>query len=137
MFVLQQLNIIINSKSFTDKLFLLLDPELLLELLFVFFLLLLQLPLEVRMTQHVILTEPVHLEIGIVGHLETFVNNGLLDLHLFGHLLIDDVLNFLFSSFENVGLLYFVLELVIKFEMHQVAMHVFLQHFGIDQVFAA
>jgi hypothetical protein len=112
-FVLQQLNIIINSKSFTHKLFLLLDPELFLELLFVLVLLFLELLLEMRMAQHVVLAEPVHLEIRIVGHFETFVNNSLFDFHLFGHLLIDDVLYSLFPSFEDIGLLYFVLELVV------------------------
>jgi len=91
----------------------------------------------VRVPQHVILAISVDLEIGIVGHFETIVKDGLLDFYLFGHLLVDQLFHFLFSSLENVGLLEFILQLVVQFQVHEISVHVLLQHLGIDEVFAA
>lgn len=89
------------------------------------------------MAQHVILAVFVDLEIGIIGHFETIVNHRLLDFYLFRHLLVDQLFHFLFPSLQNVGLLEFVFEFVVQFQVHEIPVHVLLQHFGIDQVFTA
>ena len=88
------------------------------------------------MTQHVIFTVLVDLEIRIIGDFKTIVKNCLLYFYLFGHLLVDQLFHFLFSSFEKVGPFQLVLQFVVKLEMHEISMHVFLQHFGIDEILA-
>lgn len=124
------------SKSFSNKL-LLLYPQLLLQLLLVLSFLLHQLLLQVRVAQHVVLAETVHFVVRVIQHLETLVHHCLLCLDLLWHLLVHQLFDLLLPALNDVGLLEFVLQLVVQPKVHQVAVHVLLQHLGVDQVLTA
>lgn len=124
------------SKSFSNEL-LLLYPQLLLHLLLVLSFLLLQLLLQVWMAQHVVLAETVHFVVRIIHDFEAVVHECLLCLDLLWHLLVHQLFDLLLAAFYDVGLLEFVFQLVVQTQVHQVSVHVFLQHLGVDKVLTA
>lgn len=115
------------SKSFTDKLLFLLYSKIFLELPLVLLFLLLQLLLEMRMTKHIVLTKSIYLEIRIIlCDLESLINNCLFCFHFLWHLLVYKLLHFLLPPLKHIDLVKFILQFIVKFEMHQVPMHIFL-----------
>lgn len=99
--------------------------------------LLLQLLFEMRVAQHVVLAETVHFEVRVISYFEPLVHYCLLRLDLLGHLLVHQLFHLFLAALYDVGLLKLVLQFVVQSQVHQVSVHVFLQHLGVDEVFTA
>jgi hypothetical protein len=84
-----------------------------------------QLLLEVRMSQHVVLTESVHLVVSSL-HRESAVLDNLYRLDLLRELFVDHLLHSLLPPLGYVGTLQLVLQFVEQFFMHEVPVHVLL-----------
>lgn len=110
--------------------------QLLLQQFLVLHFLLLELLLHVRVTLHVFFTETIDLEIW-VAHLESTVSNCLYCLDLFGHLFINNLFDFPLLSFTDISIFQFISQFVVEFQMHQIAVHVFFEHFGINEILTA
>jgi hypothetical protein len=90
-------------------------------------LLLLQLLLEMRVPQHVVLAEAIDFEVWMAHH-EPAVINGGLSFYLFGPVLVDYLLNFLLAPFGQVCVLQLIPQFVVQFFMHEIAVHMFFKH---------
>lgn len=99
--------------------------QILLQLPVVIHLLSQQLLLEVRMSQHVVLTESVHLVVSSL-HRKSAVLDNLYRLDLLRELFVDHLLHSLLPPFGYVGTLQLVLQFVKQFFMHEVPVHVLL-----------
>lgn len=96
----------------------------------------LELLLHVRVPQHEVLAEAVDLEVGVVHH-EPAILGRWFRFDLLGPLLVDHLLYLLLPPLSQIRVLKLVPQLVVQFLVHQVPVHVLLQHSRIDQVLAA